>query len=156
MRSLIILSGVIAALVPVLAATPLSALQRPHTPSHQQFGSRSLRACPRGGRLLATVPVWQVRSPELAFADELREQMVNYVTENWNRASAGFKGMWANWGKVRDINKRLKEGGEMSYEEFRILQRDRTDTGKLIRMVITSPPPRSGHCSSNGERVRGP
>ena len=53
----------------------------------------------------------------------------------------GFKGMWANWGKVRDINARVKAGGDTSYEEFRILQRDRTDTGRLIRMVGTPPSP---------------
>ena len=34
------------------------------------------------------MPVWTPRSPDLAFADELKEQVVNYVTENWNRASA--------------------------------------------------------------------
>jgi hypothetical protein len=47
----------------------------------------------------------------------------------------GFSGMWENWGKVREINRRQKDGEVISFEDFRILQQDRTDTGKLIRAV---------------------
>ena len=67
----------------------------------------------------------------------------------------GFKGMWKNWGTVRDINARVKAGGQTTYEEFRILQRDRTDTGKLIRMVGTTPA-RPGCRPSDGEPARRP
>ena len=62
--------------------------------------------------------------------------------------------MWKNWGTVRDINARVKAGGQTTYEEFRILQRDRTDTGKLIRMV-GNPPERPGYHPCDGEHARG-
>ena len=70
-----------------------------------------------------------------AFIAEQGAKMGEYFSDIIERCKCGFKGLWNNWAEVRSIGERKKKGGELSLSEAILIQRDRQDTGRLLRMI---------------------
>jgi len=87
-RSFLLFTGFMVSIDSSLAAMPPAIFGGQVVPRQPRHALRPLRACPAGGRALATLPLWEPKSPQLAFLDETREAIGAYLQENWQRAKA--------------------------------------------------------------------
>ena len=108
---------------------------RPKSASILSYSSELTRSRLYRRGLCTISPAPIQASPPQGFVAEQTAKFGEYVSDIWQRCKCGFRGLWDNWAEVRSIGKQKKNGVQPSLSDVLLIQRDRQDTGRLLRMI---------------------